>query len=273
MINQIINIIASNLVSRNTWLSEIRSIGYLNVINGQKTITDTFKEIGITDTSGNSGYIRFQNDINFVVRNLLNQMTGCRHLKEITYAMELVLAVKTAVPESVALLIAMQLDEIPFGSEFDGYNVKVAAKQGGSNSVQIVQRESGGNQWNDEYRAMFVDFTIQFTWDKNCDQIPIDMACETCENPLDLGCKQHCEIVGIGTDATYTGEMTLKTIFNGVQVTQIFEVTEGEEISIPLENLNENYEFNIQLFDAEGEAVLIGLPSEDYDCVKIKVIP
>lgn len=273
MINQIINIIASNLVSRNTWLSEIRSIGYLNIVNGQKTITDTFKEIGITDITGNSGYIRFQNDVNFVVRNVPNPMSGCRHFKEITYAMDLVLAVKTAIPENVALLIAMQLDDIAFGSTYHSNHIIVSAKQGGTNSVAIVQKESGSEQWNQDYRAMFIDFTIQFTWDKNCDQIPLDMACDTCENPLDLGCKQHCEIIGIGTDSLYTGTMTLKTIFNGVQVTQTFDVVEGSEISIPLENLNENYEFNIQLFDAEGEPVLIGLPSEDYDCVKIKVIP
>ena len=273
MINEIVDIIASNLVTDNDWLSEIRSIGYLNRINGITSVTDTMKEIGLNDREGNSGYIRFENDRNFSIRESPNQYSSCGKSIEITYLMTLVIAAKTAIPESVALMLAVQFKELNFDTEYPANNVIVYAISGGSNSQSVVPKESGSDQWNQNYRALYVDFSIQFTWDKNCNQIPITMACDNCTNILDLGCVDHCETHGIGVNATYTGTMTLKTIFNGVSVTQSFDVEYGEEIEIPLEYLNEDYEFNIQLFDIGGEIITKTVDAVEYDCFKIKILP
>ncbi|MBL0317148.1 MAG: hypothetical protein IPP69_15825 [Flavobacteriales bacterium] len=271
MIREIIDSISTQLVQSNSWLSEIRSVGYLNTVSGEKSVTDGIKEIGITDRSGNSGYIRFSSDQNFTTEESM-QYAGCQAMTRFTYFMRLVIVAKTELPENITLLLASQLSKLSFAG-YESNSVKVRARSGGSNSMAVVQNESGQNQENVNYRTLYIDFTIQFLWNYDCDQIEIDMACDTCTNPLDLGCHQHCETVSIGTNALHTGNYTIKTSFNGVAVTQTFSATKNTEIQIPLENLNENYQFDIRIYDPFGEEITIGLPSEDYDCIRITVTP
>lgn len=276
MIREIIDSISTQLVQSNSWLSEIRSVGYLNrqsIENARDkfVVTDGIKEIGITDRSGNSGYIRFSSDQNFTTEESM-QYAGCQVMTRFTYFMRLVIVAKTELPENITLLLASQLSKLSFAG-YESNSVKVRARSGGSNSMAVVQNESGQNQENVNYRTLYIDFTIQFLWNYDCDQIEIDMACDTCTNPLDLGCHQHCETVSIGTNALHTGNYTIKTSFNGVAVTQTFSATKNTEIQIPLENLNENYQFDIRIYDPFGEEITIGLPSEDYDCIRITVTP
>lgn len=277
MINAIINSIATQLVQQNSWLSEVRCVGYLQretVLEARDRfiVTDFEKDIGITDAKGNSGYIRFGSDTNFSIEEG-QAFGGCAANQRITYNMRLVIVAKTTIPEDVSLLLTIQLKQLAFPAAYRANMVKVIPKSGGNNSTAIVINESGNAQWSQENRAMYIDFNIQFTISENCGQIIADMACNNCENILDLGCHQHCDSVPIGIDANYTGTMTLKTIFNGTSVVQTFEVTNGEEIAVPLDGLNENYEFDIQLLGEDGELFSLEYPSETYDCVKIKVMP
>lgn len=271
MITDIIDRVSSQLLQSNYWLSEIRSIGYLNTISGDKSVTDGLNEIGITDRSGNSGYIRFNSDQNFTVEES-TAYSGCKVMSKFTYFMRLVVVAKTDVPENITMLLAAQFAKMTF-TGYEANAVKVRARSGGSNSMSVVKNESGQDQENVNYRALYIDFTVQFLWNYDCDQIEIDMACSTCTNPLDLGCHQHCETVAIGTNALHTGTYTIKTSFNGVAVAQTFSATKNTEIEIPLENLNENYQFDIRIFDPNGDEITIGLPSEDYDCIRITVTP
>jgi len=278
MIREIVTEIARQLVSANSWLSEIRVLGYMQQVDDTKAVLDGESEIGLTDKSGNSGYIRFASDTNFQAEEDTARMGGCAINQRITYGMRMVVAAKTEVPENIALLLTVQLAGLSF-NQYPQNRVKVRARQGGTNTFSIVKNESGDETWNNQYKAIYLDFIIQFNWQQNCNEINIetDMICDNCSSILDLGCIQRCEEASVGMDATYTGQMSLKTIFNGVQVVSSFDVVEGEDIQIPLTSLNDDYEFNIQLLNSEGNPINIVLedPSDStvYDCVKIKVIP
>lgn len=275
MISELISDLARQLVVLNTsWLSEIRSIGYLNKFEDRTIVSDGDNEIGITDASGNSGYIRFVNDRNFTVEEITSY-TSCRTASRFTYYLRLIIVAKTTTPENLSLLLSTQINSIQINSmSLSGDNVKSRSTGGGSNSINIVRGE-GAEQTNSTFRTVYVDFTISFDWRKDCDQIPIIMACDNCTNIYDIGCIQHCLEVTLETNSSYTGTATLNTFFNGTVITQSFDVAIDEPIVVPMAGLNENYEYNIQLMDSDGEVITLtfGSPSQEYDCFSVKLMP
>lgn len=270
MISELITDLARQLVVLNaSWLSEIRSIGYMTKPEESTVITDGENEIGITDTEGNSGYIRFANDRNFTVDEI-KSFSSCRTASRYNYFLRMVVVAKTSTPENLSLLLSTQINSL----SFSGDNVVARVTGGGSNSMNISKGE-GSTQINSTFRVVYLDFTLSFDWRKDCDQIPITMACDNCENVYDMGCMQHCLEVTLETNSSYTGTATLNTFFNGTVITQSFDVTVDEPIVVPMDGLNENYEYNIQLMDSDGEVIVLtfGSPSEEYDCFKIKLLP
>jgi hypothetical protein len=272
MIKELIEDVARQLVVLNaSWLSEVRTIGYVQSTTEGKVITDQLNEIGITDVRGNSGYIRFQTDQNFTREEITRRTTSCNFTSsKYTYRLRLIVVATTETPEDLSLLLSTQINSFAY----TGNNVRTRVTGGGSHSANIV-KEEGGSDWNPNYRAIYVDFTLSFDWRNDCDQIAIKMNCDNCTSTYDLGCIQHCKEVELETVATYTGVATLNTQFNGIVVTQSFDVTEGDPITVPMDGLNENYEYNIQLRDEDGEIIELtfGSPSENYDCFKIKTQP
>lgn len=271
MIAEIIQELSTELVTINaSWLSEIRAVGYMVSGEAGKIVEIDGLESGVTDRSGNSGYIRHMEGANFSVEQIPT-FNSCVSASRYTFRMRLVVVAKTSTPENVAVLLSTQLNNFEYSAD---KSVKVRVSQGGSNSYSVVQNE-GGEQINNEYRAIYLDFTIAFDWRKDCDQISVTMNCTNCTTVYELGCKQHCESIELPVDSEYTGTATLNTNFNGVMVSQSFEVTTGEPITVPMAGLNEDYEYNIQLRNEEGEVITlsIGSPSVDYDCFSVKLMP
>lgn len=99
-----------------------------------------------------------------------------------------------------------------------------------------------------------------------------------CENTdfTDYGCVQLCDGVVLNQDSTYTGVMSLKTYFNGIQVNKAFDVVQNEPITIPTEDLNANYQYIIELYNESG--VLVEVMSNDptptlHEALRITVTP
>jgi hypothetical protein len=273
MIRELISDVARQLVTENSgWLSQIRTLGYLQNIDSKIIISDNENEIGITDVRGNSGYIRYRTDQNFTVDELTasERYTSCGSGSRYSYFLRLVVVAKTSTPENVSLLLSTQLNSFTY----TGDKVKTRVTGGGSHSVNISKTE-GIDQLNNTYRVMYLDFTLSFDWRKDCDQIPFEMDCDNCLNIYDMGCMQHCGEIELEQVSEFTGIATLNTFFNGNTIVQSFPVTEGEPVVIPMDGLNENYEYNIQLKDAAGEVITLvfGSPEENYDCFKIKLTP
>lgn len=279
----IIEDIARQLVILNaSWLSEVRTVGYRATTEKGVVITDFENEIGITDRDGNSGYIRFAADTNFT-RQESRALTSCVPSSRYTFKLRLVVIAKTETPEDLALLLSTQINALQL-TYTNINNIKCSVTSGGSNSAAITRNE-GGEQINSTYRTVFVDFDLMFDWINDCDQIQIIMNCDNCTTTLDLGCIQHCETITVHADIAYTGTATLNTFFNGITVTQSFEVTEGEDMEVPLSGLNENYEYSIQFRDVNGEVIPVfggeheqghnegEHVGEEYDCIKITLVP
>jgi len=275
MIRELISDVARQLVTENSgWLSQIRTLGYLqreSILDARDKliVTDGENEIGITDVRGNSGYIRFRADQNFT-RDDIASYTSCASSSRYNYFLRLVVVAKTGTPENVSLLLSTQLNSFVYA----GDNFKTRVTGGGSHSVNISKAE-GIDQLNNTYRVMYLDFTLSFDWRKDCDQIPFEMDCDNCLNIYDMGCMQHCGDIELEQVSDFTGTATLNTFFNGNTIVQSFPVTEGETVVIPMDGLNENYEYNIQLKDSAGEVITLvfGSPEENYDCFKIKLTP
>lgn len=272
MVQSIIQDIARQLVTINAaWLSEVRTIGYV-VRDPDIVITDFENEIGLTDRSKNSGYIRFRQDINFNREDIPARNSCGIQSSRYTHYLRLVIAAKTTTPEDLSMLLATQLNSMAL--TFTGIdNIKVRVLSGGSNSISITKGEASKDQLNSEYRAVYVDFNLQLDWRNDCDQIQITMACDNCTSTYDLGCVQHCEDIVISATIAEAGTATLNTNFNGVLVTQSFEVEVGDEITVPMSGLNENYEYSIQILNSSGEVIELTFGDATYDCFTVKLMP
>lgn len=285
MITGLISEISQQLVTENAaWLSEVRAIGYMTKSEDRLVITDGENEIGITDREGNSGYIRFmEGGDNFSVTEI-PAYTSCKNVFRYTYRLRLVIVAKTNTPENLSLLLASQLN----GMTFSDKSAKVRVSGGGTNSVQVSLAE-GSEQINPNFRVLYLNFTLQLDLRGDC-EIPVQMACEPCDNFYDLGCVKHCKTITVHAHVEYTGTATLNTFFNGIMVTQSFEVTETEDLEIPMTGLNENYEYIIQIRDEDGEIIPLffdhghdenghghgggqGHDGHEYECFKIQLVP
>lgn len=284
MIQALVNKVAQSLVTLNSeWLTEIRTLGYLQRRpEGDIVTTDGLQDIGLTDREGNSGFIRFESDINFNVQEMSpsTRYSSCEPIgHRFSVDLRLVVVANTEVPQDLPFALSVQMASIRFtDEEFKNRNVAVRAISGGSHTMANVKTETGKETLNNENAVVFVKFRIYFDYKQNCEAINIPITMNRCEddNYTDYGCYQLCEGVTLNQNATYTGDMVLHTYFNGISVDQTFEVVIGEPIVVPTENLNADYEFIIELFDNNGERVTIksNAPTpDDYDSFKIKVTP
>lgn len=83
------------------------------------------------------------------------------------------------------------------------------------------------------------------------------------------------EILQASTAPTESGvanvySLILDYLETAVSLTQL--QTEGENIKFNIGNLNENFQYTGQLFDADGNKVSITKDGEDYDCIKFRTI-
>lgn len=91
-----------------------------------------------------------------------------------------------------------------------------------------------------------------------------------CIKTLNLCRKPVCGIFDISQVASSSGIYTL--IIDYFEVTLILNDTQviGENIFFDINSLNENFEFTGQIFDEDGNLVLITIDTDDYDCIKFK---
>ena len=273
---EIIKTVASEILRINSeWLSEIRSVGYL-VRGTDETIIqgEELEEIGLSDRNGQSGYIRMRQNESFftsVLPPVTSDSTGLRYF----LPLRIVLLVKTHLALDVSVMISRQLNALNISDNNGVRNIKASNLRGFSNSQIIYKEESGGNQLNNEYRVAAVDFSLSFDDYTNCD-VPIipelTMNCR-CTNVFDLGCHKSCDTLEIDVEATHDN-VVVSTKFNGTLVEFNAAQTVGENILIPLSNLNEDYLHTLELYMNGEQVTYQPEPSGTiYDCFKIKTLP
>lgn len=271
MINELILSVAQKLVTANaSWLSEVRTIGYMNRFEDGLVITDGENEIGITDRTGNSGYIRFVDGAQGFSVESIPSYRSCESSSRYSYRMRLVVVAKTETPENLSLLLSTQMNSFSFSGHDKG---KARVTGGGTNSFQIVSAE-GGEQLNTSYRALFIDFTLQFDWRNDCVPISITMECNNCDETIDYGCVKACSEIELPITITEAQTGTITTMFNGQMIVQPIELPVGEGVVVDLSGLNADYQYTIQVRGENGEALNIQpSPSLSYNCFKVKLIP
>lgn len=94
-----------------------------------------------------------------------------------------------------------------------------------------------------------------------------------CTNTLKY-CDQN--ICGDGIDfnaqAQMPGVFTMIASFLSAQVVIEQEFTMDEQLIFPIDALNENYEYTVELFDPNGDRIIIQKDSVNYDCFKFKTV-
>lgn len=84
------------------------------------------------------------------------------------------------------------------------------------------------------------------------------MACNcstSCDCYTDLGCFDPCGELATGLDAFTSGDYTLTVGYLGRTVNVVAAQTALDEITFPLEGLNENFTFQGTVTDPDGELV------------------
>ena len=280
MITDLIGEVANYLLAQNqSWLRQIRYVGYQNrVSEGDNVTNEEMQEIGLSDRDGNSGYIRFKSNQNFTVSEIksFNNSRASRF----SYDLRMVVVVKSDTPVDINYLLALQFNHfemavctVPYGT---ARNIKTYVTGGGSNTVANAKQESNKESWNNEYKILYVDFRLQFDDQNKCDftkliDLPMECNCSTIYN---AGCFKICDGIELPVESDYTGTATVVTEFNGNIVKLSIEVTEGEPIVIPANELNANYVFNLAIYDEENERIEFSIdPSGTYDCIQIQTKP
>ena len=95
-----------------------------------------------------------------------------------------------------------------------------------------------------------------------------------CTRILNL-CDQ--DVCGNGIDFNITaqsdGEHTLHLTFLGVISFKIKKTfTTRDEIIFPVDQLSEDYQYTTELFDPNGDKILIAKNGIDYDCFRFKTV-
>lgn len=95
-----------------------------------------------------------------------------------------------------------------------------------------------------------------------------------CKNTLNF-CDQ--DVCGSGIDfditAQMSGEHILHLTFLGVisfKIAKTFGA--GDEIIFPIDTLNEDYQYTSELFDPNGDKIVISKNGIDYDCFRFKTV-
>lgn len=93
-----------------------------------------------------------------------------------------------------------------------------------------------------------------------------------CTNTLSFCTQNVCGEIDFDIKAQVAGVHKLVTEFLGVQITirKIFAI--GDNLIFPLNLLNENFEYTVNLYDPDGTQIIIAKGGIDYDCFKFKTI-
>ena len=95
--------------------------------------------------------------------------------------------------------------------------------------------------------------------------------CNCCEKSLNLGCFNACNFVyntGIVADALTAGTWVLELTFGSVTLYYSREVFADQTVIFELTNLNENYTYQGQIIDPNGEIISIEVDGIEYDCIE-----
>jgi hypothetical protein len=95
--------------------------------------------------------------------------------------------------------------------------------------------------------------------------------CNCCEKTLNLGCLNACNAVydtGIVVDALSEGVWVLQLSFGSISIYYSVDVEDGETVIFTLTNLNENYTYQGQIIDPNGEIVNVEVNGIEYDCIE-----
>lgn len=97
------------------------------------------------------------------------------------------------------------------------------------------------------------------------------MSC--CCDKILFFCKQKsCGEIDFDVKAQLEGVHKLVTTFIGVEITIEKSFLPDDKIIFPLDQLNENYTYTCQLFDPEGNKILIRKDDVDYDCFVFETV-
>lgn len=93
-----------------------------------------------------------------------------------------------------------------------------------------------------------------------------------CTNTLNFCNSPVCGDVDFDVLAQVAGTHKLITEFLGIQITIENEFGIGDKITFPTDQLNENFQYTVELFDPNGAKILIRKNDIDYDCFKFRTI-
>lgn len=267
MIREIAQSLSSSLVAENSWLKEVRILGYQTTIAGEKKIVGNDEQIGLTDISDNSGYIRMRGDIRMEDGA---RKTSCARIDKVIVPFRIIIAAKTETPENLAWAIATQINATTF--TLSGALVSFTSTLAGGNSNQNVLEETGTEQMNSGLRVIAVDFNAEFSWASDC-PLPITFPemCN-CTSTLTLGCFNSCDLIDTGIPQT--GAVTMIATFNGVsQSVEIEDSPSSENIIVDTSVLNESYAYIVQFKNSDGDVITLEVDGTTYDCFKFEIAP
>lgn len=95
--------------------------------------------------------------------------------------------------------------------------------------------------------------------------------CKCCTNIYDLGCKVVCDELELPLEALLDGDHKVFIEYKGQTFEYVCTVVYiGENITIPANLLNENYEHIISVTDPDGEELIYEYDGVEYDCFKVQ---
>lgn len=95
--------------------------------------------------------------------------------------------------------------------------------------------------------------------------------CNCCEKSLNLGCFNACNFIyntGIVADFMNEGVWVLELTFGSVNLYYSRQVFANQTVIFELTNLNENYTYQGQIIDPNGEIITLEVNGIEYDCIE-----
>jgi len=91
-----------------------------------------------------------------------------------------------------------------------------------------------------------------------------------CINTLNFCNQNVCGEIDFDIIAQIAGTHRLVTEFLGIKITieNVFGI--GDNITFPIDQLNENFQYTVELFDPNNAKIIIRKNEIDYDCFKFK---
>lgn len=98
------------------------------------------------------------------------------------------------------------------------------------------------------------------------------MSCQCCcTKTLNLCSADICgNEINFNILAQSSGVHKMVTDFLGMPITIEKDFLAGDDVIFPIEGLNEDYEYTVQLFDTSNDKIVIRKDEVDYDCFKFK---